>query len=106
MEATYTNAQIQLDKEIIMDKQTLSLLVAVYGYGDLSIPISGLTEASLRWAEFRDGDADGGTEVLGCSAMRKHCGNVYQGSKLIARVSYNGKVWSVKDELLLEATNR
>lgn len=43
---------------------------------------------------------------LGASDMKKGCGNVTdQSGKLIARISYNGRVWDADGNLFSEASN-
>ena len=81
----------------------LTLLIAVYGYNNLRVPVKSLSDASLTWCTFRDGENES-SEVLGCSAMRKGCGNIYdRNGKRVARVAYNGRVFDLNDDVLLEA---
>lgn len=61
--------------------------------------VADLREASRALQQFRD------TYQLGASQMREGCGDVYQGNAKVARVSYNGRVWSPSGELLQEAAN-
>ena len=40
----------------------------------------------------------------GCSDMERGCGDIWLGNRKVARVSYNGRVWTMDSELIAEAS--
>jgi DNA-directed RNA polymerase beta subunit len=51
------------------------------------VVVASLSEASRAWR--RHVDETG----IGVSGMKRHDGKVFVGKKLVARVSYNGRLW-------------
>ena len=47
-----------------------------------------IAECVAAWESARD------AEGIGASGMMKNCGNVKIGRKIVATVSYNGRVWA------------
>jgi hypothetical protein len=52
------------------------------------VPVRTLDEGRALWLALRD------SEMLGASDMVRGCGNYYEDGRLVARVSYNGRMWT------------
>jgi hypothetical protein len=52
------------------------------------VRVQTLDEARALWVALRDADA------LGASDMARGCGEYREGGVLVARVSYNGRMWA------------
>jgi hypothetical protein len=65
----------------------MKLTIAFMGHVRMTVRVANLEQASQCFAAHRDGFG------LGASAMRKGCGDVRQGQKLVGRISYNGRIW-------------
>ena len=64
----------------------------------LRIPVRDSESASFLFSKYRD------SYELGASDMKRNCGNVYDSSgALVAHISYNGRVWNERGELMHEA---
>jgi hypothetical protein len=58
------------------------------------VPVGTLDEARRLWCEYRD-TADGANGGgLGASDMKRGCGEYREGGVMVARVSYNGRMWA------------
>lgn len=55
----------------------------------LTVKVADLTEASERYSEARDASGEG------ASTFRE--GRVFDGNKVVARISYNGRIWADKE---------
>lgn len=53
------------------------------------VAVASLKDARNAWIAYRDESG------IGASGLKQHDGKVFQGRKLIATVSYNGRVWDV-----------
>ncbi len=51
------------------------------------VPVWSLREAQAAWTAYRDQNGIS-------SDMKRHDGKIFQGKKLVARVSYNGRLWA------------
>jgi hypothetical protein len=87
---------IQLDRRV-----TVSITVAGYiylaadGCPTLNIAIDSADMASAQLRGYIEHNA------LGCSDLKENCGNVYSSDgELVAKVSYNGRVWDLEGTLL------
>lgn len=65
----------------------MKLTIAFMGHVRMTVRVSSLDEASKCFAAHRDGFG------FGASHMRKGCGDVREGRKLVGRISYNGRIW-------------
>jgi hypothetical protein len=90
-----------VSEEISMAESNLTMArggyiyLAADGCPTLKVPVSSADMASAVLGKYRDENG------LGSSAFNARCGNVYTNDgKLVARVSYNGRVWNPKGELL------
>jgi len=76
------------------------LVLAADACPTLNVPVTSTAEASARWQAYRD------QYCLGSSDMSEECGNIYDHTgTLLATVSYNGRVWNPRGELLQEAVH-
>lgn len=75
------------------------LYLAASGCPDLKVPVTSLQAASAAFQKYRD---DNG---IGASDLRAKCGHIFgaDGKTLVAKVSYNGRVWDVNGAMLEEA---
>lgn len=71
-------------------------LSIIVGSKKTVIEVTDVTEASKKYQEFRD------ENNLGSS--RLEFGRVLEDEKLIARISYNGRVWNLDGTIRQEAT--
>jgi hypothetical protein len=73
------------------------LYLAADGCPTLRIPVDSADRASALFAQYRD------QHGIGSSEMSERCGNIHAtDGVLIARVSYNGRVWTPDGTLLQE----
>ncbi len=73
------------------------LYLAADGCPTLWIPVDSADMASVLFAQFRD------KHGIGASEMKVGCGNIHTADgTLVARVSYNGRVWTPEGILLQE----
>ena len=64
-----------------------------YQMNGLRLPCESIDQARAEWVAFRD---QGGVGASECCGVR-----VFDGDEMVARVSYNGRVWSPNgDEIL------
>jgi hypothetical protein len=71
------------------------IYLAAVGCRTFKIPVESADMAAAMLCRYRDSNG------LGSSQFKARCGNVYTDSGvLVAKVSYNGRVWSSKGELL------
>lgn len=78
--------------------ETWLLYLAAEGCPTLRIPVRDSESASLLFAKYRD------SYGLGASDMKRDCGNVYDSAgAVIAHISYNGRAWNERGELIHEA---
>jgi hypothetical protein len=74
------------------------LYLAAKGCPTLRIRVSDSESASILFTRHRD------SYGLCASDMKPNCGNVYDSAgAVIARISYNGRVWNERGELMHEA---
>jgi len=58
------------------------------------VPVKTLDEARKVWIAFRDtADGENGG-MFGASDMKRGCGEYREGGVVVARVSYNGRMWA------------
>lgn len=73
------------------------LYLAAVGARTEKVPVDTADRASAVFARYRDRYA------LGASDLHERCGNIYASDgTLVAKVSYNGRVWTPDDRLLQE----
>ena len=90
-----------MDGMQLTQQETWVLYLAAEGCPTLRIRVPHSEAASLLFAKYRD------CYGLGASDMKPNCGNVYDSTgAVIARISYNGRVWNVHDDLMHEASNK
>jgi hypothetical protein len=66
----------------------------------LKVPVASADQASALFQQYRD------RYCLGASDLNEDCGALYAvDGRLVARVSYNGRVWNPLGELLQEAVH-
>ncbi len=71
--------------------------LAAQGAPTKMVAVESADRASAVFARYRDQYA------LGASDLHERCGNIYASDgTLVARVSYNGRVWSPQGQLLQE----
>lgn len=76
------------------------LILVASGCQSYRVPVKTGDEASFAWQRYRDRNGLGGSD------MEAQCGDVVdEAGKLVARVSYNGRVWSPSGELWQEAVH-
>lgn len=74
------------------------IVIAVAGRAPLETPVSSCAEASAVWQSYRD------EHGLAASDMGARCGHVYTAAgELVAKVSYNGRVWDTHGKQIEEA---
>ena len=57
------------------------------------VEVASLAEASAKFVAWRDANGLGGGNIDG----RHGCGEVRDGTKVVARISYNGRAWEPGD---------
>jgi hypothetical protein len=71
--------------------------LAAAGAPTVKAPVSTADQASATFVCYRD------QHGLGASDLADRCGNIYAtDGSLVARISYNGRVWTPDDRLLQE----
>lgn len=81
-------------------KESWVLYLAAKGCPTLRISVSDSETASFLLTQYRD------FYGLTASDMKRRCGNVYDSKGImIAHISYNGRVWNERGELMHEASN-
>lgn len=56
-----------------------------------AVPVASVADAAAKWCIYRETLAQSGEEY-GCSQIGNG-GIVRQGKKIVARISYNGRIW-------------
>lgn len=75
--------------QLPMKREGYKIHLAAKGCATFDLIVVDSASASEVWCSYRD------EHNLGASDMKRGCGNVTDESgKLVARVSYNGRVWS------------
>jgi hypothetical protein len=73
------------------------IYLAASGCPTLKIPVESADMASAMFQQYRDRNG------IGASDMKPHCGNIFaDDGTLVAKVSYNGRVWTPQGQLLQE----
>lgn len=73
------------------------IYLAAVGCPTLRVPVDTANMASAMLTHYRD------KYELAASDMQEGCGNIYQNDgELVARASYNGRVWAPDGRLLQE----
>jgi hypothetical protein len=73
------------------------IYLAATGCPTLKIPVQSADMASTMFQQYRDRNG------IGASDMKPDCGSIFAGDgTLVAKVSYNGRVWSPEGLLLQE----
>jgi hypothetical protein len=81
------------------ERQSWILNLCAEGCPTLRVSVGDSQVASLVFARYRDSFG------LVASDMGRDCGNVYDSTgSLIARISYNGRVWNQRGKLMHEAS--
>lgn len=76
------------------------LYLAAANSATLNVVVASFKMASLTWQKYRN------TNGLGPSTMKRRCGRIYAtDGEFLAYVSYNGRVWGPKHELIQEAAS-
>ena len=65
-----------------------------------TVEVKDINEARALWCDIRDENCWGGSDY-----WFKTSGEILLGKKVIARVSYNGRVWDVKNDTSIKAEN-
>jgi len=79
-------------------KETWILYLAAKGCPTLQIRVGDSEVASSLFTNYRD------SYGLCASDLKPNCGNVYDSTgAVIARISYNGRAWNERGELMHEA---
>jgi hypothetical protein len=87
-------------KHSIVPSEGGVLYLAMDGYPTLTIPVKSADAASAILQGYRD------RYCIGASDMLEGCGNILTtDGTVVARVSYNGRVWNTRGELLQEAAD-
>ena len=83
----------------IMIKSAGYIYLAGEGAPTVKVPVSTADEASAIFTRYRD------QHGLGASDLLERSGNIYASDgTLVAKVSYNGRVWTPDNRLLQEPT--
>ena len=89
-----------MDEPQPTQRESWVLYLAAEGCPTLRIPVRNSEHASLLFTRYRDWYG------FGASAMKRNCGSVYDSKGvLIARISYNGRAWNERGELMHEASH-
>jgi len=89
-----------MDGTQLTHQKSWVLYLAAKGCPTFRIRVPDSGSASLLFAKYRD------SYGFGASDMRRNCGNVYDSTgAVIARISYNGRVWNERGELMHEASH-
>jgi len=89
-----------MDATQLAQQESWMLYLAAKGCPTLRIRVPDSESASLLFAKYRD------YYGIGASEMKRNCGNVYDSTgDVIARISYNGRVWNERGELMHEASH-
>jgi hypothetical protein len=73
------------------------LFLAADGCPTLKVPVTSADAAASLFARYRDHCG------IGASGMKEGCGNIYtHEGTIVARVSYNGRIWTADSILLQE----
>jgi hypothetical protein len=76
------------------------LYLAARGCPTLRVRVPDSETASFLFAQYRN------LYGLTASDMKRNCGNVYDSKgTMIAHISYNGRAWNERGELMHEASN-
>jgi len=87
-----------MDETKLSQHEKWVLYLAALGCPTLRIRVRDSESASLLFSRYRD------SYGLGASDMMPGCGNVYDRSgAVIAHISYNGRAWNERGELMHEA---
>ena len=71
------------------------IVLSAKGIKPTHVPVASADEASAIWWHFVQANA------LGASDLKRDSGHIYSNDKqLVARVSYNGRVWTPDGKLL------
>ena len=74
------------------------IFLAAEGCPTVEIPVASADTAAVLFTQYRD------RHGVGASDMKEGCGNIYANDgTLVARVSYNGRVWTPEGTLLQES---
>ena len=82
----------------MVENDPLILVLVAHGAPALRLIVKNLADGAKKWAEYRD------RYDLGASAMKQSCGFIRQGGKLVARVSYNGRLWDAAGQSISTQT--
>jgi len=87
-----------MDRTQLAQQETWVLYLAAEGCPTLRIRVRDSESASILFAKYRD------SYGLGASDLKCNCGNVYDSKGVvIAHISYNGRAWNERGELMHEA---
>jgi hypothetical protein len=76
------------------DEQMMTItLNNTYTRGSETRSALDLADAREIWEDYRDGNNPDGA-FIGASDLEMENGNVYEDGKLVARISYNGRIWT------------
>ncbi len=67
----------------------MKIILHADGLPKQTVSVNDLNDASAKFSFFRDANNLGASDLLG------KCGDVMEGKKLVATVSYNGRVWGL-----------
>ena len=87
-----------MDGTQLPQQETWVLYLAAKGCPTLRLRVPDSQAASYLFGKYRE------SYGFGASEMRRNCGHVYDSTgAVIARISYNGRAWNERGELMHEA---
>ena len=63
-----------------------------------AVPVASVADAAAKWSQYRDETMKGVSQI-------GNGGIVRDGKRIVARVSYNGRIWEERQSMLDPATN-
>lgn len=70
--------------------RTLEITLHAEGCDRKVVTVNSYKEASEAWCQYRD------ENFLGASQMFRDCGKIKRGGRMVAYVSFNGRVWDLE----------
>ena len=81
----------------------MTIILAAERRNKVKAVVSSLVEAREEFLNYRDGEPEN-YDILGASEMHRHCGEVWEDGRQIARISYNGRIWTPEGQELICAS--
>lgn len=86
-----------MERNELIVKEGGYLYLAAYGCPTVKVPVTDAHQARKAWESYRDGYGIGGSD------LKRGCGDIRTNkNKTIARVSYNGRIWNMDGECILD----